>query len=123
MRRSKVEATNTNEVEAFVLQLPTDINVEPKFKVPLSKKHIALIYETTESSIDRNGHEGDPHPAFTVMVVHAKNGALVDRYHSQGMTFRRMHTVKQYLIDQSATLNVKKRTRRTVETDEETDDE
>lgn len=103
------EGTSKTEVETFTLNLPTDINIQPDWRVPVSKGRIALIYKTPN-------HDGGM--TYEAYVVSVKTGVRGNSYGRYDSAFGTLHALKHWLQDVSAQYNVKRKTRKTVVVEE-----
>jgi len=126
--KSSVDTKTNVEKAEFKLELPRDISIEPTYKVPLSKTKEAHIFKVANTP-KRIEERGRP-MVYDCYVVSSKTGKSDPRnVHFRGNTYlnfttlEEVHEVKQWLIDTSASLNVKRRTKKTVEVDEASDDE
>lgn len=113
--KSSNETVLKVDVEPFKLALPQELMVTPKFSVEVSNKVTAKVFAYWDNT------EGSD--KYDVKMVSTKTGKSTNGYYSGRSTFRHLFDVMQFIIDVSTQLNVKKRTRRTIEVDENTDDE
>jgi hypothetical protein len=118
MTRKVKNATVTAEaVEStpFTLDLPLELEITPAWIVQVSPTKSAFVYKYT---VPGNNHEPDTHDEYEVRIANTKTrvGNSNDYYSRQN--FRHLHEVKHSIINASHNLNIKKKTRRTVEVDE-----
>lgn len=118
-----MQRTNTNtevvdqvESEPFRLVLPPDLTQSPKWNVKLSPKRSALIYAEPYATKD-----GGSSTRYDLMIIDTKTGTRDGNY-MRCSQYTTLHEVQHYLVDISHQLNIKKRTRRTIEVDESSDD-
>lgn len=115
---NKYEESVQEETTGFSLDLPKELQVEPTFKVPVSPKHIALVFEVQEPQQNRHMEEtGATRTRYDTRIVFAKTG--VTHEHISYNRFTHLHEVAQWLRDVSKRLNIKRRTRKQVEEESE----
>jgi hypothetical protein len=115
-RSSKVTSDDKVESIPFELELPTALQIEPRWAIQLSPNKAAHIYPYEVIQ------EGDNHTSYEVVIVNTATGATNSHQYRSYHSFRHLHNLKQYLIDTSREFNIKKRTRRTTEVDESDED-
>jgi hypothetical protein len=117
MRKTRAAIATSEAVESvpFSLTLPPELEITPEWTVQVSPTRSAFVYKHW---VNGTQHEPEGHDEYEVVIAVTKTRVTTrDTYYGH-QNFRHLHGVKHHILNISHTLNIKKKTRRTVEIDE-----
>jgi len=120
MARSENTTTTKIDTTTFTLELPDMLKCEPLLRVQISKKRTALVYRYY-----RKDKDGDTATAYYDVHVVTPTGATAQGcgYGYRNNAFTELYQVRQHIIDISAQLNVRRKTRKMVAVEELDEDD
>lgn len=75
MTGNRQERTEVQKTEVFTLKLPTELNIQPKWSVPVSKNYTADVFEVQYDRMNnKTGERSGYETRYRVRVVHNKSG-------------------------------------------------
>lgn len=78
--KTKSETASNTTVTPFELKLPTELDVKPKWEVPVSKNYVARVFEWQETVYNRiTGDKMDSKPVYTIVIRHKATGLAAPR--------------------------------------------